>query len=172
MTVRERVLWAGRPRQGVVFRSSDAFMIPFSLLWGGFAIFWETMAIMSGAPFFFVLWGIPFVLVGLYMIFGRLVVDAMQRERTFYGVTDQRIIIVSGLTNRKVKSLNLRTLSDVSLSEKEDRSGSITFGTRHPMSWWWGGMTWPGMPHAVPSFEMIADAKRVYEDIREAQSRT
>lgn len=168
----EQVVWAGRPRQGVVLRPSDAFMIPFSLLWGGFAIFWETGVIISGAPFFFMLWGIPFVLVGLYIIFGRFIVDAKQRERTFYGVTNQRVVIVSGLTSRKVKSLNLRTLSDVSLSEKSDRSGTITFGPSHPMSGWWGGTTWPGMPQAVPSFEMIPDAKNVYEKIREVQSKT
>lgn len=147
-------------------------MIPFSLLWGGFAIFWEATVITSGAPLFFMLWGTPFVLVGLYMIFGRFFVDAKQRERTFYGVTDQRIIIVSGLTSRKVKSLNLRMLSDVSLSEKSDRSGTITFGPGNPMSWWQGGMPWPGTPQAASTCEMVPESKTVYEKIREAQSRT
>ncbi len=55
-------------------------MIPFSIMWAGFALFWEFMVLMTDAPFFFKLWGIPFVLVGLYMLIGRFVVDAMQKE--------------------------------------------------------------------------------------------
>jgi hypothetical protein len=173
----ESLLWAGRPRQGMLLRSSDVFMIPFSLLWGGFAIFWEIMALIgtlnkeSGpAGIIFPLFGVPFVLVGLYMIFGRFIVDAKQRKKTHYGVTDQRVIIVSGLFARKSKSLNLRTLTDVSLSEKADRRGTITFGQEHPMQWWSGGGAFPGTGAAsVPRFEMIENAKMVYNQIRGAQ---
>jgi len=49
----EKLIWTGKPKTGIVFRSSDAFMIPFSLLWGGFALFWETSVVATGAPFFF-----------------------------------------------------------------------------------------------------------------------
>lgn len=146
-------------------------MIPFSLLWGGFAIFWEAGVLMTGAPFFFKLWGIPFVLAGLYIIFGRFIVDAKQRSKTYYGVTNERIIIVSGLFSRRIKSLNLRTLTDISLDEKTNGSGTISFGPTSATPWWSGGMSFPGwgsQPPA-PSFEMIQSAKVVYETIRNAQ---
>src|SRR5437899_365791 len=73
---------------------------------------------LAGAPFFFKLWGIPFVLVGIYVMIGRFFVDARQRSRTYYGLTDQRVIIISGLRNRQVKSLPIGSLSDVSIIEK------------------------------------------------------
>jgi hypothetical protein len=168
----EELLWSGQPRQGLALRTSDTLMIPFSLLWGGFAVFWEVMVINSGGPLFMKLWGVPFVLVGLYVIVGRFFVDARQRGKTTYAVTSERVIIISNSFGRKVKSLNLRTLSDVTLNQKSDGSGTITFGAADGSSWWnaggWQGRR--GRP-APPSFDMIQDATKVYNIIREAQRR-
>jgi hypothetical protein len=162
------LLWSGRPRQGVFLRPADAYLIPFSLMWGGFAIFWEYSVLSSKAPFFFGIWGIPFVLVGLYLIAGRFFADARQRAKTFYGLTNQRVIIVSGLFSRAVKSMQLRTLSDVSLSERADGSGTITFGPTAP--WWSGSAGWPGSArYAPPAFDSITGAREVYERVRSAQ---
>lgn len=166
----ERLLWSGKPAQGPRFRRSDVFMVPFSLLWGGFAIFWEYSVVSSGAPFFFKIWGIPFVLVGLYIIFGRFFVDSYQRARTYYGVTEQRIIIVGGLANREVKSITLQGLNDISLSERPDGSGSITFGPTNPTYAMWSGSAWPGTAKKiVPAFDLIDQVRTVYNIIRESQ---
>jgi len=162
----EHLLWSGRPKTGLILRSSDIFLIPFSLLWGGFAIFWEISVIATGAPFFFWLWGIPFVLIGLYITIGRFFIDAQQRQKTHYALTNKRIIIISGLFNRTVKSLSLRTLSDISLSEKRNGTGTITFGPTHPVAWMYAGMAWPGTSRYMsPAFELI-DAVRLFQKIK------
>jgi hypothetical protein len=150
-------------------------MVPFSLLWGGFAIFWEIMALQipsekAGAvSIVFPLFGIPFVLVGLYLIFGRFIYDSMKRAKTFYGLTDQRAIIVSGLLSKGVKSLNLKTLSDVSLSEKKNGYGSIVFGQENQMMSMFMGGGFPGMGTTTPKFELIENAKQVYNHLRQHQ---
>jgi hypothetical protein len=165
----EHILWSGAPLSGVRLRKADAFRIPFSLMWGGFAIFWEVTAITSGAPVFFWLWGIPFVLIGLYLIVGRFFFEAYRRANTFYGVTNERVLIVTKGLGARVKSLNLRTLSDVTLSGSANERGSLTFGSS---PWgtaaWLGGSGWPGV-QAAPSFELIEHPRRVYDVVREAQ---
>ncbi len=71
----ERLIWWDRPGQGLLLMPRDALLIPFSPLWGGFAIFWESMAVSGATPFFFKIWGVPFIVVGLYPIAGRFAVD-------------------------------------------------------------------------------------------------
>jgi hypothetical protein len=166
----EKLLWSGRPPTGIMFRSSDALMVPFSIMWGGFAIFWEVSVLRSNAPFFFGIWGIPFVLMGLYMIAGRFYVDAKQRENTWYGITNDRIIILTGYLKRNIKSLNLQTLTDVSLTEHTGHRGTITFGPTPPFYSSFSGSTWLGMGNrGAPSFEMIDDARSAYEIINVAR---
>jgi hypothetical protein len=167
----ESLLWAGRPPQGLLLRPSDALYFPFTLLWAGFAVFWEYSVITSNAPFFFRLWGIPFVLVGLYIVVGRFFVDAHARSRTTYGLTSQRVLIVSESIRREIKSLPLRTLSDVSLSERSNGSGTISFGGEAP--WWSAFAMWPGSKKGqAPCFESIPEARRVFDQLRAAQART
>ena len=167
----ETVVWFGQPRQGIVLRSVDAFLIPFSLLWGGFAIFWEISTFVIGAPAFFSLFGLIFVVIGIYLIVGRFFVDAKQRTQTFYAVTNDRVIIVSGLFSRTVKSIDLKTLGEMSLSERRDGRGSIVFGSALAPEWLQGSMPgWPGMGTRQASrFELIENARKVYELVRSGQ---
>ena len=166
----ERILWTGRPRQGLRLSRIDVFLIPFSFLWGGFAIFWETTALREDAPAFFVVWGIPFVLIGLYLVIGRFFTDAKRRERTVYALTDRRVIIASGFISKSIKSLDLHTLSDVTLEEEGGGVGTITFGPSLPMWRWFGGAGWPGAGlYRGPILESVTAAREVFHQIRTAQ---
>jgi hypothetical protein len=170
----ERLLWKGRPRGGLRLRSSDIFLIPFSVLWGGFAIFWEAMALFkipkdAAAGWLFPLFGIPFVFFGLYFMFGRFFVDARIRESAEYAVTNRRAIIISGIFGRNVRSINLQTTPEIMLTERADRSGTITFGSP-PAYGRWGqrDLLFPGMS-SQPAFEMIEDVRTVYGIIENAK---
>ena len=37
----EYILWEGAPEKGLTFTSRDLVMIPFSIFWLAFALFWE-----------------------------------------------------------------------------------------------------------------------------------
>jgi hypothetical protein len=166
----ERLLWSGRPQGGIKFTATDAYRIPVSILFTGVSLDWTILAIAAGSGFMFALTGLPFLLFGLYMNFGRFPLDARRRNRTYYGLTDRRIIIVSGLVSSEVTSISLRNLPNVVLDAKSDGSGTITFGDKNPLSAMYGSLfgrvfLGPG----VPAFEMIKDARRVYDMILRAQ---
>ena len=169
----ERLLWSGAPRQGWALRPTDKFMIPFSIMWGGFALFWEIGVIVSGAPFFFMLWGIPFVLVGLYITLGRFWVDARVRARTHYGLTDDRVLVStcrSGSTS--LTSLPLESLSTIALKERSDGSGTISFGGGHPFGHFYSGFHFPGMSGFVPTqFELIENVRSVHDQLHHARDK-
>ena len=144
-------------------------MIPFSIFWAGFAFFWESSVVAGGAPWFFKLWGIPFVIVGLYILFGRFIADAWRRSRIYYGLTEKRALIA---TPKSLQSIELSGLTELSLKEGGYGRGSITFG-RDITTWRGRDRTFYGIEEpAVPTFERIADAGRVYSEIRKLQNKS
>lgn len=119
----------------------------------------------------FPIFGIPFVLVGLYLIFGRFLVDAKQRKNRYYGITNERIIILSGLFRRKTRSIDIRNITDLTLDEYNNGTGTIRFGSTAPFFSWFSGWNWPGCGfNAAPSLELVSNAKQVYDMIRDIQN--
>jgi hypothetical protein len=168
----ERLLWAGRPRQGIFFQPQDVFMVPFSIAWGGFAIFWTYMAWRSGAPIFFVLWGTPFVAIGLYMMVGRFFSDAKARAKTFYALTDQRILFVRGdsVSKQMVTSIDLKTMGDISFIQNQTGRGTISFvGGQVNQASPRGNMMLARNSTAAPMFVQIERVRDVYDQIRRAK---
>jgi hypothetical protein len=157
----ETVRWAGRPQQGLVFRSTDLALIPFSILWCGFAIFWETLVVTSGGPFFMVLWGIPFILVGLYMVFGRFLYDAFVRSRTHYALTQHSALVLSGVDGKKLTTVDLKSLQESHLKPRAGTRGTIVFGPDT------GQFSNRRGVAASPEFFGIEDAAGVYAQVQQ-----
>ena len=164
----EKLLWSGQPRRGLMFRPYDVFVIPFSLVWCGGIIFQVATTFRQDAPIGANLPAIPFVLFGLYLVFGRFIIDAMIRTRTLYAITDRRVVIVTGLFSRNVRSIDLRGLTEMEILEGWRGRGTITFGTSSVQATIMRG--WPGTGKSMPpAFEAIEGAGQVLEIIRKAQ---
>ena len=122
----ERLLWCSGPELGIVFSKKDRFLVPFSMFWLGFSLFWEYLAIyVMDAPLFMPIFGSFFVLIGLYIFIGRFFHDALIRKNTYYGITNQRALILTGIRSKKLISKLLDQIENVTIEENTDRSGTI-----------------------------------------------
>ena len=177
----ERIVWTGRPKQGVILRPADAFLIPFSLLWLGFALFWNiavwTLPFEGEGPDpTFKLFGLPFLIIGIYAVIGRFFHDAAIRKKLAYSLTDQRVLIVKGNRSAKLTSLDLHRLPNLELNEHRDGTGTIIFEASG-WSFFNPGHA-AGMDLWVPSlgaslqFFRIDNPRKVYQLIRENSARS
>lgn len=130
----ERLLWSGQPKGGFHLLRGDGFLIPFGIAWLGFSIFWTVLAFRApkeaGAEWLnivFPLFGIPFVLVGIYLVGGRYWFDARKRARTAFAITDKRVLSSRRGDKRSSQALDLNDIGEVSVVEMKDRSGTIRF---------------------------------------------
>ncbi|NYT40258.1 PH domain-containing protein [Sphingomonas sp. R-74633] len=170
----EKLLWSGQPWQGLfLLRPMDLFLVPFSLLWAGFALGIPGTIVIGGGqipPFPFILVALIFPIVGVYAVIGRFLVDAWLRGATTYAVTNQRVLIERSGLFRSNKSLDIDRLPALEFSERADGSGTIRFGT---MSWFVGnGMgIWSPATDPVPQFLRIEHVRNVYELIAQQRRR-
>jgi hypothetical protein len=173
----EQILWSGQPDASVIFTKADAIRIPFSLLWGGFACFWEYMALggvrgmnLHNSPdaiaTIFPLFGIPFVLMGLYFVFGRFFYKRYMKLRTYYVLTNKRVLAFTGKDARKLRAVRLDTLSNIEKNIDPSGFGTVIFGNKSPMAFFDdSGMEFFNRQYGEPTmaFFGIREARQVYD---------
>ena len=163
----ETVRWTGEPPTGLLWRTTDFALVPFSLMWGGFALFWESMVISAGAPLVMMLFGVPFVLIGIYLIAGRFLWDANVRARTRYAVTDRAAYVVVSGFGGSVRRYAGSALGEVRVERKDDGSGTLRFGPGDASARgrWYSSRTALASQNA---FEAIHDVDHAYDAVRAA----
>lgn len=164
LTGDEYILWKGKPEKGALFTGADLFTTLFSLFWLGFSLVWEIIAITSGAPLFFGIFGLPFVAVGVYLLFGRFIYTAYLRKRTAYVLTNKKIIRKRG---NKIDMLDSRDMMPMELTLHRNGNGTISFGYTTVEQRRRGGRSYSYMSNSTGGFslENIRDAAEVQKMI-------
>ena len=176
----ESILWAGQPQGSVIFHKEDSFLIPFSLLWGGFAIFWEASVAglsrnHSNSPAsLFILWGVPFVVIGQYLIWGRFVYAGWLKRRTYYAVTNRRVLVIQNGLKRQIAAAYIDSLPSLIKAGGSSGIGILRFGPSQSM--WFNNRGW-GVWNALsvadqPTFIDINDVDTVYRLVSDLRERS
>ncbi|UTW56696.1 hypothetical protein [Kordiimonas sp. SCSIO 12610] len=169
---REKLLWSGRPKQGLKFSAIDWFLIPFSILWllapiGMLIAGEENVQNNSGLPFLVI--PLIFLCIGGYVLFGRFIHDAFRRKKTIYGLTDKRVIFIS---KSGIKSVPINEAVEIHFKENRKSRSTIQFGAspslfsssgNHPFNLLGGAPI-------VPTFEQIENGTEVYKMIKKQMS--
>jgi hypothetical protein len=174
----ERLLWQGTPKPGIIFRGADIFLIPFSTIWFGGALFWEGSVLLAWAfqnssmdegvsetIGFFALFGIPFVIVGLYFFAGRFWHDKWRRRNTLYGLTNDRAIIIS---RAGIKSFPISANAEINVKHHKNGRSTISFGpeaSSFSVSMSNQSGAWTGAPSS-PTFESVSEGLSVYKKVK------
>lgn len=167
----ERIHWTGQPNPKRLLSPADIYLIPFSALWWGFALFWEWNAIKltkGSAVDFFPLFGLFFVIVGFYFAIGRFFYKYFKRKKTYYALTNKRILIKSVFFGSSIQTLFVKDLQVINKSNRNDKSGQIIFGNGNYYGSYDTGL---GVLNAlnnipiVPAFYDIENVDQVYEKI-------
>ena len=164
LTKEEKILWVGQPDPSVLFTKADFFLVPLSIFMLAFSLFWFSIVAFSNAPKFFLVIGLFVLLISLYYFVGRFIYKYYTRKRTYYALTNKRVLIRTG---NSVQQLFIDSIATITLKLKEDGSGTIQF-SHVPLS---HGMYVNtgleiflfGKEKSYPAFYDIPDAKRVYE---------
>ena len=176
----EEVLWYAQPELSGHFTRADVFLIPFGVFWTLFSLFWTGAVLavaISGEPAALIgaLFGIPFVAIGFYMLFGRFWYKRWVKRRTHYAVTNRRIISLGNALGRHLSAAYIDRLPSMRTARHgREGVGTIWFGNTPWWVLWYGntGMEFLGSMYGEPpvAFYDIKDVDRVVSLVDELRN--
>ncbi|HUC52672.1 MAG TPA: hypothetical protein VMR90_01415 [Candidatus Cybelea sp.] len=77
------------------------------------------------------LWGIPFLMLGNYMVGGRFLVGAWLKRKTYYAVPNRRLLILQERWKRKTNGMYLEAIPTI--ERDGTKTGTVWFGKKYPV---------------------------------------
>lgn len=128
----ETLLWQGQPVGHLRFTFLTICMMGVGIVMAYYLYAVVSAATRNFSENLFYLWlFVPFALVILFLLIGRPITDMLARRCTYYALTPERAIIVSGVFFRKVLSLNLSAIPSITYHETWTKLSTINFGEGH-----------------------------------------
>ena len=125
LTPGEIVVWKGKPGRKHLVTKQDLVGLPMMLLAAGVFSYNLIKMLREGGDWKSILICIVPVVILLYLSFGRFIHAAMARRRTWYVITNRKIIRKRG---KSIDMLDSKNMPPMQMTSYEDGSGTIVFG--------------------------------------------
>jgi hypothetical protein len=162
----EVLIWAGQPKKGIVFEIADIFKTIFILAFFAFTYFaiklLADISLLIAIPI-----GIIFFSGGILLGFRRFIIDAELRKKTFYGLTNKRIIINSNIAHKKIQSVYFNSKPKIEFLPNLDDTSTIDVGIKEPTGSTRGGFKWMPNVKGYTYLYRLSDGEVVHRKIRE-----
>lgn len=169
LSSREEFMWSGQPWQGLHFQRDDWWRIPQSIIQGVVLVF-IGLSFFHGATSLYALMGVALWLLAFYITLGRFFADAYWRSRTYYALTNRRIIIHTTVFGTTTTSHDLPSLYHLRAEVKGNGHGTIQVGKdTRIMEMFFRVRPFLGIGDYSNSLTMIPNAQRVYELIQDVR---
>jgi hypothetical protein len=154
-----KLIWQGQPQQGLVFGTTDFFLLPFAMFFLGGTLLWWAMA----PNYVHLTAAVVLTLLGAYFFLGRFLTDMWRRAKTYYGFSKDQIFILVG---QELRTYDIQSFNRLVLDAAVDGRGTIVFGEPNFYMKTFGNniTNWPGVSY-VPSFQRIEEVKAVYQQL-------
>lgn len=166
----EELIWEGSPKAGLSLNGNEYFLIG----WGLFVIIMMSFWFESFTRSVFSEPWIPILFITVFIVLQigiRLAISWHRRKYAVYGVTNHRIIIKLGKRVHRIESIALNDLPNIELRETRNGYGTISFFKKSFANFWGFGSGGrridfnTSLTNSLPTFELIPNAKKVYNKI-------
>ena len=173
----EKLLWSDRPTQGIRFRRSDAWALGIGILFLMLLVLLLLFTLgMIPIPSYVEgnsqenprvacgFWCILLLPLVAFLCGGGLYLNARLRRHLFYGITNERILIVRDLRGGRhsLISMRLQDVPHMSLTTESDETGSLFFAVGSSASSQSAGSY-------TSAIRFVPDVRKVYALIRSLQ---
>ena len=130
----EKLLWTGKPVREIKLLPSEKIVMIFGAFWTVFSAFWITMAYVGATdtendtmanilPFF----GLPFLLVGLYLMIISPIRAKIKHKSLEYALTTKRVMIFYNGKCKVLQTFKYNEIHNISFGCDEEGVGVVTF---------------------------------------------
>ncbi len=128
----EKILWKGHPEKHFYLKPMDIYITAIGIFFLIFSTFSAIdsfrMHIRGGRDIVGGITDIPFILIGLYLTFGRLIRRYKKLKKTHYFITDKRVILAEKFFGDYLfNTIEINKIKGIDKKIKNNGLGDITF---------------------------------------------